>query len=129
MALRRVAAISAAVTLGLSAPALAAPGDMAVATFLAKADALKAKGLLALGSSDIGLLKSEGQAAGHAYRARLLSERSVGKPSSCPPKGTTLSSDQLIAHLRSYPVAARQQTTMRSAMADFFIRTFPCKVE
>lgn len=108
-------------------PALAAGGEMKVETFLAKAEALKAKGNLALGSPDIGLLRSEGQAAGKAYRERLLAERAAGKPSSCPPKGGKVSSDQLMAHLRTYPAAARTSTTMKTAMADFFIKTYPCR--
>lgn len=59
--------------------------------------------------------------------ARLQGERAVGKPSSCPPKGTKVTSDQLIAHLRSYPEPARARTNMRTAMADLFIKTWPCK--
>ena len=49
----------AVLTMLLAVPmaAIAAPGDMSVATFLNKADALKAKGPAALFSSDIGLLK------------------------------------------------------------------------
>lgn len=119
-----VAAVSA---LLIAAPAQAAGGDMSVAVFLAKVEALKAKGALALFSSDIGKLKQEGMAAGHAYRTRLIAERAAGKPSSCPPKGGTMNSDQLIAHLRSYPAEARPRTDMRTAMADFFIKTYPCK--
>ena len=121
-------AAAAVLLAGLMAgTAQAATGDMSVAVFLAKADALKAKGLMAIGSSDIGLLKAEGQAAGQAYRARLQAERSAGKPSSCPPKGAKVNSNQLLAHLRSYPEAARARTDMRTAMADFFIKTYPCK--
>lgn len=111
----------------LAAPAVAAPGEMKVATFLAKADALKAKGIMALGSPDIGLLRSEGQAAGQAYRERLLAERAAGKPSSCPPKGGKVGSQQLLAHLRTYPAAVRATTTMKTAMADFFVKTYPCR--
>jgi hypothetical protein len=114
-------------TLLLATPALAVGGDMSVATFLAKADALKAKGLMALGSSDIGLLRSEGQAAGQAYKARLEGERKAGKPSSCPPKGTKVQSDKLMAFLRTYPEPVRPRTTMKSAIADYFIKTYPCK--
>ena len=110
----------------MATPALAAPGDMSVATFLAKADSLRAKGPLALMSSDMGLLKTEGTAAGQAYRARLAEERIVGRPSSCPPQGSRISSDQLLAHLRTYPVPVRPRTTMRAAMADYFIKAFPC---
>jgi hypothetical protein len=112
--------------LALATPALAVGGDMSVATFLAKADALKAKGLMALGSSDIALLRSEGQAAGQAYRARLEGERKAGKPSSCPPKGTKVQSDKLMAFLRTYPEPSRPRTTMKTAIADYFIKTYPC---
>ena len=59
--------VALALTIGLlAAPALAAGGDMSVATFLAKADALKAKGPMALFSPDIKVLQQEGQAAGMA---------------------------------------------------------------
>lgn len=116
-----------ATSLILTAPALAAPGDMSAATFLAKADALKAKGIGALGSPDIKLLRSEGQAAGEAYRQRLQTERAQGRPSSCPPKGAKVNSDKLLAHLRTYPEAVRARTSMKQAMADYFIRNYPCR--
>jgi hypothetical protein len=106
--------------------AFAAAGDMSVATFLAKADALRAKGPFALMSSDYKLLKAEGEAAGQAYGARLRQERAAGRPSSCPPRGIRPGSNLVLAHLRSYPVAARPSTTMRTAMADYFIKTYPC---
>lgn len=111
----------------IAAPAHAAGGDMSVAAFLSKADALKAKGAMALFSPDIKVLQAEGQAAGEAYRSRLVSERAAGKPSSCPPKGAKVSSDQVLSHLRTYPAPARPRVTMRSAMADFFIKTYPCR--
>ena len=110
----------------ISAPAMAAPGDMNVATFLAKADALRAKGAMALFSSDLKLLKSEGEAAGADYRARLNAERAAGRPSSCPPKGTKVSSDKLLAFLRTYPEAHRPRTSMKQAIGDFFARNYPC---
>jgi cytochrome c553 len=105
---------------------LAAPGDMNVATFLAKADALRAKGPAALFSSDVGLLRAEGTAAGEAYRARLARERAAGKPSSCPPKGTKVGQNELLAHLRAYPAGTRPSVTMKQAMADYFIKKYPC---
>jgi hypothetical protein len=108
-------------------PVLAASGDMTVATFLTKADALKAKGPMALFSSDMGLLRQEGVAAGAAYKARLGQERSSGRPSSCPPKGVTVDSDKLLGFLRTYPEPARPRTSMKTAIADYFIRTYPCR--
>lgn len=113
--------------IGVAGPAHAAPGDMSVATFLAKADALMAKGFLALASSDVGLLKAEGTAAGEAYRARLAAEKAAGRPSSCPPKSTRIGQTQVLNHLRTYPAAARPGITMRTAMADLFIRQYPCR--
>lgn len=118
-------AIVAAPAASLAAPALAA-GDMSVATFLAKADALKARGMGALFSPDMKLLKGEGQAAGQAYRQRLTAERAAGRPSSCPPKGVTVSSNDLLAFLRTYPEGQRPRVTMNAAMADFFIHKWPC---
>jgi hypothetical protein len=114
-------------SMALASPLLAAPGDMNVATFLGKADALKAKGAAALFSSDIGVLRAEGKAAGEAYRARLNAERATGKPSSCPPKGTKVNSDKLLAFLRTYPETVRPRVSMKQAMADYFIRNYPCR--
>lgn len=111
----------------IAAPVLAAAGDMSVATFLAKAEALKAKGALALFDPDVNLLQTEGKAAGQTYRNRLVRERAAGKPSSCPPQGVKLDSDKLIVHLKTYPVARRGSITMNTAMADYFIKTYPCK--
>lgn len=111
----------------LAAPLFAAGGEMSVATFLAKADALKAKGLGALGSPDIGLLRGEAQAAGAAYRARIEADRKAGRaPHSCPPKKAKMNSDRFLAHLRSYPVAARPQTSINAAVADLMKKSYPC---
>ena len=116
-----------AASMTLAAPLLAAPGDMTVATLLGNADALKAKGAAALFSSDIKVLRAEGEAAGGAYKARLTQEKAAGRPSSCPPKGARVNSDQLLAFLRTYPEAVRPRVSMKQAMADYFIRTYPCR--
>lgn len=114
-------------SLALSAPALAAPGDMNVGLFLAKADALRAKGAMAMFSDDIEVLKGEGKAAAEAYKARLTKERAAGRPSSCPPQGTGLDSGELLGFLRSYPANVRPRVSMKQAMAEFFIKKYPCK--
>lgn len=124
--MRRLISPPILLALSLATPAAAATGDMSVAAFLAKADALKAKGILALASPDMKLLKAEGEAAGMAYRTRLQQERTAGKPSSCPPKGTRVSSNQVLNHLRAYPAPRRGSTSMKTAMADYFIKTYPC---
>ncbi|WP_088308115.1 hypothetical protein [Novosphingobium sp. B 225] len=109
-----------------ASPAWAA-GDMSVAAFLAKADALKAKGAMALFSPDIKVLQQEGQAAGMAYKAQLEAERAAGRPSSCPPKGVKVSSDQVLNHLRTYPTDVRPRVPMRAAIGDLFKKTWPCR--
>lgn len=111
----------------VSAPVSAAPGDMSVAAFLAKVSALKAKGLGALFSSDIGLLKSEAMAAGKGYRDRLRQERAAGHPSSCPPTPTKVGQEMWLGHLNSYPAASRGAISLNRAMADMFAKNFPCK--
>lgn len=122
---RRVMFLLAAVLLPTTVQA--APGDMSVAAFLGKADALKAKGALALFSRDIGVLKAEGKAAGNAYRAKLKTERAAGRPSSCPPQGTKLNSDELLGFLKTYPASDRPQVSMKQAIADFFVLKYPCR--
>ena len=63
----KIALIITASTLSIFATSASAQ-NMPVSTFLAKADALKAKGPLALFSSDIGVLKKEVEAAAVSYR-------------------------------------------------------------
>ena len=123
----RRAAVAALGLLVFAAPALAAGGNMSVAAFLAKADALKAKGAMALFSPDIKLLRAEGQAAGEAYKLRLQAERKAGNPSSCPPKGTRPGQGEVMTHLRSYPTEHRGHITMKTAIADYFVKRYPCR--
>jgi hypothetical protein len=107
---------------------LAARGDMNLAVFIAKADSLRAQGPLALMSSDLELLKAEGKAAGESYRARLIRERAVGRPSSCPPENVQIVPEELVNFLKTaYPANARLRVTIRQGVADYFIRKFPCR--
>ena len=109
-----------------AATAFAAPGDMSVATFLVKANALKNKGPLALFSGDVKVLQAEAKGGAMAYRAQLASERKVGRPSSCPPAKAALNSDDLLAQMESYPQSARANIPVRAAMADLFKKRFAC---
>lgn len=111
-----------------TAQAHAAPGDMSVATFLEKADRLESRGPLALLSSDFGVVKREIEASADAYKTRIDSDKDAGRaPHSCPPEaGGSLNSDELLAHFRSYPVAARSRTTVRRGFFDMMARRYPC---
>lgn len=103
---------------------------MSVAEFLAKTDALQAKGPLALASSDLPLLRNEISIASDAYRAGLAREVAAGrKPSSCPPpKGTAkVTSDDIIAAFRAIPAGQRAKMSTKTAFAAFMTKRYPCK--
>ena len=116
------------VAVAVPSAAIAARGDMNLATFIAKADALQAQGPFALMSPDLEVLKAEGSAAGQSYKQRLLSERAKGKPSSCPPENARIVPEELVNFLKTaYPANARPRVTIRQGVADYFIRKFPCR--
>jgi hypothetical protein len=114
---------------GAAALALMLPvaaNAMSVADFLGKADALKAKGMMAMFSGDISLLKAEVQSAATAYRADVVAGR---PPKSCPPpKGSVkMDSDELMANFRTIPAAQQKTTSVRTAFANYMAKRFPCK--
>jgi hypothetical protein len=106
-------------------PTPAAAQNMPVSSFLAKADALAAKGMMAMFSSDVTALKDEIKAASTAYRASPASRA----PRSCPPVPgqAKVSSDEIIAAFRAMPLAQRTTTSVKSAFTDFMVRRYPCK--
>lgn len=125
--MRKTGFVTCVMLIGLASPVLAEPGAMSVATFLAKAEALQAKGFLALGSSDIKLLRGEADAAGKKYRASITADKRAGRAAhSCPPEKAAMNSKQLIAHLQTYPEAARPKTTITAAMFDVYKKHYPC---
>lgn len=119
----RLFAMVAAIMFSVTAQA------MTVAEFLSKADALKAKGILAIGSADIALLRNEIKTASDVYRARIDADVAAGrKPGSCPPpRGTAkLSADDLINDFRTIPAAKRSQLSVNTAFAALMTRRYPC---
>jgi len=106
-----------------------AASAMTVAEFLAKTQALRAKGLLAVGSPDIALLRDEVKAAATGYRAALKADIAAGrKPSSCPPPvgQSTINSNDVIAYFSSLPPQQRQQT-VAAAFPGLMAKKYPCR--
>ncbi|KTE17808.1 hypothetical protein ATE71_01555 [Sphingopyxis sp. H115] len=104
-----------------------APGDMSVAAFLARAASLERLGPLALATPQGNRLKSEVIAAGKRYKARIDAQRKAGrKTTSCPPETGTLTPDQWLAHLRSYPAAARRSVSINTAFDALMKKRYPC---
>ncbi len=119
--------------IGLAGVLLAMPfaaQAMTVAEFLAKAEALKAKGMLAMMSPDISVLRTEMQAATTAYRTDVDAARAKGGTTlGCPPpKGkANITSDMVIADFNAMPKAAQQRTTVKTGLYAFMTKRFPCR--
>jgi hypothetical protein len=79
------------------------PGAMPVSVFMAKAEALRAQGAMALFSSDIGVLKAEVSGSAQAFRQQVKVEAANGRQSACPPERAALTSDDLIAQMLTVP--------------------------
>ncbi|HLL58947.1 MAG TPA: hypothetical protein VK391_03545 [Allosphingosinicella sp.] len=101
---------------------------MPVSTFLAKANALKSKGALAVFSGDLKLLKAEVNNSAKAYGNDVKAARKAGKLThSCPPAGTKLSmnSDELLGYFNSIPPAQRNMS-VKTAFYGLMKKKFPC---
>jgi hypothetical protein len=107
---------------------LAAADAMDVATFLAKADALQKKGMMALMSSDYKLLKNEIIAHSQTLRnERLAAQRAGRKPAYCPPAKQGLNSNEILTAFRSIPAAQRPRTDVKDALRALLARKYPCR--
>lgn len=102
---------------------------MPVQTFLAKAEALKKKGPLALFSSDMKLLRNEITADALELRKERLAATAAGRPTAfCPPSGGIKMTDRdILAAMEAVPPARRASTDTRAALRAYFARRFPCR--
>ncbi|HEY0596607.1 hypothetical protein [Sphingopyxis sp.] len=104
-----------------------APGDMSVAAFLVRADSISRLGPLALATPQGNQLKGEVIAAGKRYKARIDADRRAGRrTTSCPPETGTLSPEQWLSHLRSYPVPVRKSVSINTAFDALMKKRYPC---
>lgn len=102
---------------------------MPVSTFLAKADALKAKGALAMFSGDLKLLMNQVKADAASIRQERLAAKVAGKPTAfCPPEqGSKMSDKDVLAAMQAVPAAERARTDSRTALKAFLVRRYPCR--
>jgi hypothetical protein len=100
---------------------------MSVQTFLAKAEALKNKGPMALFSSDLKLLVRQVKTDAAAIKAeRLLAQRAGRQPAYCPKGETQLGQKDILTAMEAVPAAQRSSTDTRSGLRAYFARRFPC---
>ena len=103
---------------------------MTVAEFLAKAKSLEEKGMAAMFSPDINLLKAEVQSAGVSYRADVAKARAQGRTDlGCPPMQGKfgVKSNEIITEFSAIPPAQRSTTTVRSAFSAMMKKRFVCR--
>jgi len=104
-----------------------APGDMSVAAFLLRADSVSRLGPLAIATPEGLRLKNEVVAAGKRYKARIDAQRRAGvRTTSCPPETGSLTPDQWLAHLRSYPAPSRKSVSIYVAFDALMKKRYPC---
>jgi len=100
--------------------------SMPVSQFLGKAEALEKKGMRALFSSDIGVLKAEVMNSGKQLRAEQEAALKAGrKPATCLPKKAQMNSNELLAYLRAIPPAQRNMP-IKAAFAGLMRKKYPC---
>lgn len=101
---------------------------MDVATFLAKADALKAKGVRALFSSDLKVIKSEIATASAQLQAEKAARDKAGlPPRSCPPKGAKMGAEDFMAQMRAIPAAQQRTMPLKDGILWVAQRKYPCR--
>lgn len=113
----------------VAAVLMPAPAEaMSVAEFLAKAAALRAKGLGAMMAPELKQLRTEIEGVSAAYRADLTAQRAAGRPvHSCPPpKGKAkIGARELIGDFQAIPPAQRG-ISVKEAFYATMKKRYPC---
>ncbi len=111
---------------GLALVVPVASNAMTVTEFLGKADTLQKRGMMAMFSSDVGLLKSEVITAGKALRAEQNAANAARRPAAtCMPSPAPMNSDELIAYFRKI-APQRGSASVKDGLAAFMNSKHPC---
>lgn len=108
------------------AAALVAPpvSAMSVAEFLGRVDAIKANPFTYF--SNVGPLKTEGTAAGEAWKAQIAPAGQ--QPNACPPPNAKkMSNSAFVSMLQAIPPHQRATTSVTQATIAGLNRLYPCK--
>jgi hypothetical protein len=126
--MRLTICVAAMLTLMVS-PAMAAPQRMSVQSFLSKVAALKQKGMMALFSPDISLIKAEAKTATAELKAEAKAREAAGKPPiACPPKGgqNKMSSTEFVKAMETIPPAERGMS-FKDGLSRVIVAKYPCR--
>jgi hypothetical protein len=104
-----------------------AANAMDVATYLAKGEILRAKGMTAMFSSGYQELQAEGKASMVALkRERLAAQRAGRRAAYCPPGPASLNPQEIFAVMNAIPAARRPHVPVKDAIRAAFVRKYPC---
>lgn len=121
---RSKALIAVLTIAGLAMPASAA---MTVGTFLARANALRDQGPMALMSPDFPALKAEAKAATNQLKADRAARAAAGKPPiACVPEGESIGIMDMLDGLSELP-AADQKRPLKDGYAKVIAKRYPCR--
>lgn len=106
----------------------AAASAMPVSTFLAKAEALKGKGPLAVLSSDYKLLTRLVKADAAALGAENKAAEAAHRPKAycTPPGGAKMGQKDVMDAMQAVPASQRGVTGTKEALRTFLARRYPC---
>lgn len=114
------------IILGIGVAAALFPGAasaMSVQAFLDKGNALERRGMMAMFSPDVDVLKAELAADGKAWRAQVATAR----PPVCAPTPVKLDDKEIRAIFEAVPVAQRATTDTRAAFIAGMNARYRCR--
>jgi hypothetical protein len=118
------AMIAAMLAGGMAMPASAA---MTVGTFLARANALRDQGPMALMSPEFPALKAEAKAATTQLKAERAARAAAGKPPiACVPEGESVGIMDMLDGLSDLP-ASYQKRPLKDGYARVLANLYPCR--
>ena len=121
---RSKAVVAALLMVGVAMPASAA---MSVGTFLARANALRDQGPMALMSPDLSALKAEAKAATNQLKAERAARAAAGKPPiACVPEGESVGIMDMLDGLNELP-ASYQKRPLKDGYARVLANLYPCR--
>jgi len=110
----------------LAVPSAAHP--MEVATYLAKIEALRSRGMAAMFSSDFKELQSEVRTSAAALkRERLAAVQKGQTPAYCAPEKISLAPEEIFAAAQAIPSSRRAATPLKDAIRSALARKYPCR--
>jgi hypothetical protein len=121
---RSKAVVAALLMVGVAMPASAA---MTVGTFLARANALRDQGPMALMSPDLPALKAEAKAATNQLKAERAARAAAGKPPiACVPEGESVGIMDMLDGLNELPASYRKRP-LKDGYARVLANLYPCR--